>query len=111
GGGDLVPRLQLLRARGALRRMFFCRAHRQRRSVEEEVVEVAASDVHDDRFRFHFSCNSFLVEKRIHFEFPSLMPRISPISAWLSPSISKRLKTERRCSGSSSSSFRSVMRF
>src|SRR5437867_4747691 len=106
---DLIPRGQLLRACRAALCVLRCDLHGEGVAFEEKIVESLASDVHE--LFFHCSCSCFLVAKRIHFEFPSLMFRICPISAWLKPSTSKSMNTVRRCSGSSASIFRSVIRF
>src|SRR5258706_8379774 len=105
--GDLVPVGQLLHA--GLARLCMSRGHFEREAVafEKEIVELIAGDGHDF---FHCSWSCFLVEKRIHFEFPSVMSRMPAISAWLRPSISKSAKTARRCSGKSLSSLRRAMR-
>ena len=45
------------------------------------IVNAFTSGVHDRVCRFHCSCSCFLVEKRIHFEFASVMSRIDAMSA------------------------------
>src|SRR5436305_1681691 len=102
---------QLLHAGVARLRVPRGRFERELVAFEKDIVELFTGDGHDFAAFFHCSWSCFFVEKRIHFELPSLMSRMPAISAWLRPSISKSEKTVRRCSGNSFSNFRNAIRF
>src|SRR5438445_6397643 len=76
---DLVPRCQPGGAGLTSARVLASHFEREGIAFHQQIVNIIATNYHDIFFHCSWSC--FLVAKRIHFEFPSVMLRTWAISA------------------------------